>query len=197
MCQTCWLKFIKTFPTRYPPRYFHKPRDLMDDQSRIARIRVGNNFGDTAGNTMYLMEDHLGSITMRATTTGSITDREEYYPFGDSSLRTWAKKRYRYTGKEKDEESGLYYYGARYYAAWTCRFISVDPLAGKYSNVSPYCYAHNKPINKVDVNGEGPSGEGQDGAKPPPQTDSGGATNNTTCEGRNDNSRCTKRRYHV
>jgi hypothetical protein len=43
---------------------------------------------------------------MRLDTTGSVIDREEFYPYGDSSLRTFTKKRYRYTGKEKDAESG-------------------------------------------------------------------------------------------
>jgi len=78
---------------------------------------------------------------------------EEYYPFGDSSLRTFTKKRYRYVGKEKDAESGLYYYGARYYSAWTCRFISVDPLADKYAQLSPYNYADNNPVGDLDVDG--------------------------------------------
>ncbi len=52
----------------------------------------------------------------------------------------------------------MYYYGARYYAAWTCRFISVDPLAGKYVWQSSYVHADNNPINKVDHNGEGTEG---------------------------------------
>lgn len=56
-------------------------------------------------------------------------------------------------GKEKYLESGLYYYGARYYAAWTCRFISIDPLAADYPFYTPYNYAGNKPINKIDIDG--------------------------------------------
>jgi len=76
-------------------------------------------------------------------------------------------KRYRYVGKEKDGESGLYYYGARYYAAWVGRFISVDPLAAKYSQLTPYNYAANNPIGDLDIDGlqntqteEVPSGGG-------------------------------------
>ncbi|MCB0804055.1 MAG: hypothetical protein KDB74_13235 [Flavobacteriales bacterium] len=86
-------------------------------------------------------------------TSGTVIDKEEFYPFGDSSLRTFTKKRYRYVGKEKDQESGLYYYGARYYAAWTCRFISVDPLAGKYKQLTPYNNAGNNPVNDYDIDG--------------------------------------------
>jgi RHS repeat-associated protein len=62
---------------------------------------------------------------------------------------------YRYVGKERDEESGLYYYGARFYAPWLCRFMSCDPLASKYVNQSPYVHADNNPITKVDFNGMG------------------------------------------
>ncbi|MDP3927863.1 MAG: RHS repeat-associated core domain-containing protein, partial [Bacteroidota bacterium] len=79
--------------------------------------------------------------------------REEYYPFGETSFGSYGKKRYRFCGKEKDEESGLYYYGARSYSSWTCRFISVDPLAGKYAQLTPYNYAGNEPIGDKDIDG--------------------------------------------
>ncbi|MBK9417943.1 MAG: RHS repeat-associated core domain-containing protein [Flavobacteriales bacterium] len=74
-------------------------------------------------------------------------------PFGDTSFGAFAKKRYRYVGKEKDGESGLYYYGARYYAPWICRFVSVDPLAHDYPYLTPYNYAGNKPIGDLDIDG--------------------------------------------
>ena len=47
----------------------------------------------------------------------------------------------------------LYYYGARYYSPWTCRFVSVDPLAGKYAQLTPYNYAGNEPIGDKDIDG--------------------------------------------
>jgi putative chitinase len=90
---------------------------------------------------------------MQLDTTGAIVSREEYYPFGETSYGSYGKKRYRFCGKEKDEESGLYYYGMRYYSAWTCRFMSVDPLAAKYPFYTPYQYAGNKPIIAVDIDG--------------------------------------------
>ena len=67
---------------------------------------------------------------------------------------TPVKKRYRYTGKEKDEESGLYYFGARYYSSATGIFISADPLLEKYPNVSPYAYCMNNPVKYIDPTGE-------------------------------------------
>ncbi|MCB0480968.1 MAG: LysM peptidoglycan-binding domain-containing protein [Flavobacteriales bacterium] len=108
---------------------------------------------DSAEDAVYLLENQILSSTARLTKTGTVIDKEEYYPFGDSSLRTFTKKRYRYVGKEKDSESGLYYYGARYYAPWTARFISVDPLAGKYANLTPYNNASNSPIKSLDIDG--------------------------------------------
>ena len=116
-------------------------------------IRTGSFTGDPADSIFYILEDHLGSSNVRLNTTGAVIDREEYYPFGDSSLRTWGKKRYRYVAKEKDNESGLYYYGMRYYASWTCRFISVDPLAGEYAQLTPYNNAGNNSITDKDIDG--------------------------------------------
>jgi RHS repeat-associated protein len=57
--------------------------------------------------------------------------REEFFAFGETSFGIYMSKRYRYCGKEQDEESRYYNYGARMYAPWLCRFLSVDPLAGK------------------------------------------------------------------
>ncbi len=136
----------------YEKNYIH----IMDDTSRIAelRINVGLPFpGDIADDLVYVLEDQIGSSVTRLDVNGTVIDQEEYYPFGDSSLRTFTYKRYRYVGKERDGESGLYYYGARYYAAWTCRFISVDPLAKKYAQLTPYNYADNNPINDFDIDG--------------------------------------------
>ncbi len=62
-------------------------------------------------------------------------------------------KRYKYVGKERDEETGLYYYGARYYAAWIARFVSVDPLATERQWLNPYNYVQNNPLNRIDPNG--------------------------------------------
>ncbi len=136
--------------TTYEKNYVN----IIDDQSSIAKVRVGTVFPDDITDTItYNLEDYIGSSAIRLNTVGGVIDKEEYYPFGDSSLRTFSKKRYRYVGKEKDLESGLYYYGARYYAAWTCRFISIDPLAYDYLHLTPYNYAGNKPINSVDIDG--------------------------------------------
>lgn len=79
---------------------------------------------------------------------------EEYHPFGstswharDSSIEVSAK-RYRYTGKEKDDETGLYYHGARHMAPWLGRWTAADPSGGHR-----YRYCSNNPINRADPDG--------------------------------------------
>jgi RHS repeat-associated protein len=141
---------LETTSATSQKNYIH----ITDGSSRIAEIRVGTAFpGDIVDAIVYNLETNIGSSAVRLKTTGAVIDIEEYYPFGDSSLRTFTYKRYRYVGKERDGESGLYYYGARYYSAWTCRFISVDPLADKYPQLTPYNYADNNPINDYDIDG--------------------------------------------
>jgi RHS repeat-associated protein len=101
----------------------------------------------------------------------NIISYEEYHPFGTTSYRSGhtetetSQKRYKNVGKERDEETGLYYYGFRYYAAWLCRFISVDPLQFEYPHYTPFQYAGNKPITYIDL-------DGLEEAKPNEQTGS-------------------------
>ncbi|MCB9165205.1 MAG: VCBS repeat-containing protein [Flavobacteriales bacterium] len=136
---------------------------VMDGRSRVATVRVGEKMDDPGEAVKYNLEDHLGTSTTRLTDDGTVIDREEYYPFGESSLRTFEYKRYRYVGKELDSESGLYYYGARYYAAWVGRFVSVDPLADKYMYLTPYNYAANDPIGDFDIDGQQNNNSAPDG----------------------------------
>jgi len=127
---------------------------ILDDTARIAQVRIGTAFNDDiAEEVHYVLDDHLGSSTTRLNNSGGVIDRQEFYPFGDASLRTYSFKRYRYAGKEKDSESGLYYFGQRFYAPWLCRFVSVDPLAAQYAHLTPYNNAGNKVINSVDIDG--------------------------------------------
>jgi RHS repeat-associated protein len=122
--------------------------------ARIATIREGDDFDDSTPAIKYNLDDHLGSSNVLVDENGTLVNREEYYPFGETSFGSYSKKRYRFCGKEKDAESGLYYYGARYYAPWLCRFVSVDPLAGYYPFYTPFQYAGNQPINFIDLDGK-------------------------------------------
>lgn len=75
-------------------------------------------------------------------------------------------KRYKYTGKERDEETGLYYHGARYYIPWLTRWTAVDPLDSKYAPESPYNYGHCNPIKWQDSTGMGPDDKKKETPQP-------------------------------
>ncbi len=81
----------------------------------------------------------------------------EYVPFGEVFLEeknaVWNTP-YLFNGKELDKETGMSYYGARYYEPKTSLWISVDPLAEKYPNESPYIYCGNSPVVFIDPDGE-------------------------------------------
>ena len=126
---------------------------VLDGQSRLYQRRGGDALDDQRPAELYTLEDHLGSATATVDAGGAVVSREEYYPFGETSFGSYAKQRYRFCGKERDQESGLYYYGMRYYAPWLCRFVSVDPLAKKYPFYSSYQYAGNKPVTFIDLDG--------------------------------------------
>jgi RHS repeat-associated protein len=66
--------------------------------------------------------------------------------------QTETAKRYRYTGKERDEESGFYYHGARYYAPWLARWTSADP-GGMVDGVNLFAYGRNSPLTFSDSSG--------------------------------------------
>lgn len=140
---------------------------VNDDTGRIAMLEkrtygsATDDHSTEAELTRYIYSNHLQSASLELDQNGEIISYEEYHPYGTTSYQAKntainaVAKRYRYTGKERDEESGLYYYGARYYASWVGQFVSIDPLAEKYVHQSPYVYADNNSINKIDFNGEG------------------------------------------
>jgi RHS repeat-associated protein len=127
---------------------------VMDDKQRIATIDH-----ETGGQTTvrYQVNNHLGSSSIELNESGVILTYEEYHPFGTTAYQKHntniSQKRYKYVGKERDEETGLYYYGFRFYAPWLCRFVSVDPLQHKYPQYTPFQYAGNKPITFIDLDG--------------------------------------------
>ncbi|MEQ1506253.1 MAG: RHS repeat-associated core domain-containing protein, partial [Myxococcota bacterium] len=108
----------------------------------------------------YQLGDHLGTATLEIDEVGAIISYEEYHPYGTTAWWATASstdvsaKRYRYTGKEKDEETGLAYHGARYLIAWLGRWEKPDPKPNpKWSR---YEYCRCSPTNHVDVDGAEP-----------------------------------------
>jgi RHS repeat-associated protein len=132
----------------------------------------------------YYHGDHLGSAQIVTDYTGRVYEHIEYTPYGELWIERTTnannKTPYRFTGKEFDEETGLYYYGARYLDPRTSRWISTDPAMGEYIpgapvndearkrngnlpgmggvfnyvNLHTYHYAGNNPVKYVDPDGE-------------------------------------------
>jgi RHS repeat-associated protein len=136
---------------------------VLDDRRRIALVETLTRDEGTPVLTphpvlRYQMGNHLGTACLELDEGGSVISYEEYYPFGSTSFQSGPSaaetglKRYRYTGKERDEETGFYYFGARYYASWLGRWTAVDP-SGLSDGLNTYIYVNNNPIRTIDPDG--------------------------------------------
>jgi RHS repeat-associated protein len=88
---------------------------------------------------------------------GALINREEFTPYGETSFGSFARKRYRFTGKERDEESGLNYHRARYYVQSLGRWTSCDPVTIEtpraQNSTTSYSYVNDRPLIGVDPDG--------------------------------------------
>ena len=112
---------------------------VMDDKQRVALVETVTINEKVPPSTLpitairYQFGNHLGTACLELDETGAVITYEEYYPYGGTSYQAGRSiaeaslKRYRYTAKECDKETGLYYHGARYYAPWIGRWTSCDP----------------------------------------------------------------------
>ena len=133
---------------------------LMDDKQRIALVEtlVHGNDGSPKQLVRYQYGNHLGSACLELDKLGKVISYEEYHPYGttayqavDKSIKA-AAKRYRYTGKERDEETGFAYHGARYYAVWLGRWTACDP-EGLKGGINLYAYVEARPTIAADPAG--------------------------------------------
>ncbi|MGH7770762.1 MAG: RHS repeat-associated core domain-containing protein, partial [Candidatus Binatia bacterium] len=137
---------------------------ISDGSQRIALLYQwgedahGSETDDThRKNIHYQLSNHLDSASLELDEQGGVITYEEYFPFGGTafiagSMREVRLKEYRYSGKERDDATGLYCYGYRYYAPWLGRWISPDPI-GPEDGVNLYEYAHNCPVVITDHTG--------------------------------------------
>ncbi|WP_238160941.1 DUF6443 domain-containing protein, partial [Flavobacterium cupreum] len=109
---------------------------------------------------VYQYKDHLGNVRLSYDKTLVIKEESNFYPFGlkqegYNTLKIGVENKYKYNGKELQDELGLnmYDYGARNYDPALGRWMNVDPLAEKYPNISPYVYVADNPINAIDPDG--------------------------------------------
>ncbi len=125
-----------------------------DNSSRLKSIPTGN--ADYEKLQYYYHPDHLGSASYITNLDGEVVQHIEYVPFGEVFIEernnTWNTP-YLFNGKELDEETGLYMYGARYLNPRTGLWLSVDPLNEERIGLSPYQYCQNNPVMLVDPTG--------------------------------------------
>ncbi|MGA2900737.1 MAG: RHS repeat-associated core domain-containing protein, partial [Candidatus Acidiferrales bacterium] len=112
---------------------------------------------DSSGNVVYYAADHLGTSRVVTNSTGAILDQSDFYPFGGERVITASSgNTYKFTGKERDSESGLDNFGARYNASTMGRFMSPDPLGGRLidpQTLNKYSYVINNPLRYTDPTG--------------------------------------------
>lgn len=141
---------------RWGPTSANNALHVADGTQRVAIVRVGPaEPGDTTPAVQYQLADQIGSSAAVVNDTGALINGEEFTPYGETSFGSFAKKRYRFTGMERDEESSLSYHGARYYAPWLVRWSSTDPI-GAQGGLNQYGYAHQNPILSSDTSGLDP-----------------------------------------
>jgi RHS repeat-associated protein len=136
---------------------------VMDDKQRIALVetRTLDTWGsDPAPRQLirYQFGNHLGSASLELEEQAEVISYEEYAPYGSTTYQAVranvevAMKRYRYMGHERDDQSGLYYHRARYYAPWLSRWISPDPL-GLLDSINLFQFVGNNPVIHTDPGG--------------------------------------------
>ena len=129
----------------------------------MARTRaVNGNFkpnDDYERMQFYYHPDHLGSSSYITNLDGEVAQHIEYVPFGEVFIEernnTWNTP-YLFNAKEFDEETGMYYYGARYYEPRLSLWMSVDPQWERFPHMSSYSYSFNNPIKFIDNEGHEP-----------------------------------------
>ena len=129
-------------------------------QARVMARAMKNNFqeGDSYEKMQfYYHPDHLGSSSYITNLDGEVVQHIEYVPFGEVFVEErnniWNTP-YLFNAKEFDEETGLYYYGARYYDPRVSLWISTDRFEEKYPNVTAYSFTANNPMKFLDINGD-------------------------------------------
>ena len=128
-------------------------------QARALSRAAKNNFQDPDAYEkmqFYYHPDHLGSSSYITNLDGEVVQHIEYVPFGEVFIEernnVWNTP-YLFNAKEFDEETGMYYYGARYYEPRLSLWMSTDGQQEEYPNISSYTYSASSPVNYVDPDG--------------------------------------------
>ena len=138
-----------------PPIQWQKPEDPDNAQPGYGYVPT-----DTTNieEIFFYHSDHLGSTSYITDAKANITQFDAYLPYGELLVDEHTSSEdmpYKFNGKELDQETGLYYYGARYLNPIASIWYGVDPLAEKYIQTSAYIYGGGNPIRIIDPNGMG------------------------------------------
>ena len=140
-----------------PPVSWNDPSNPDDPQAGYGYIPNDT----TKEETFFYHSDHLGSTSYITDDKANITQYDAYLPYGELLVDEHSSSEelpYKFNGKEMDEETGLYYYGARYMDPIISLWYGVDNLTEKYVSVSSYTYCNGSPIANIDVMGMFPKG---------------------------------------
>ena len=133
---------------------------VFDDKHRVALVETRTAGSDHGPEQLirYQLTNHVDSSVLELDQRAQVISYEEYYPYGSTSYqavrsRTETPKRYRFTGKERDTETGLHYHGARYYAPWLARWTSCDQATVLTDGTNLYVYVRDNPVLYTDPRG--------------------------------------------
>lgn len=135
---------------------------ILDNTENVSMYKIDVGYVTTVGDGnlefYYTITDWLGTTRVAFDETGTLTSARDHYPFGKRMPERILEsdiegERYQFTGHEFDDEVNYGYHGARYYNRDLGRYLSVDPLATKHPDVSPYVYVLNNPIRFIDPDG--------------------------------------------
>lgn len=125
-------------------------------QIMVAQMKE-DHYSGVEDEVFFYHSDHLGSASWITNAHGDAVQHLQYLPFGEPFVdqrTTGYSERFRFTGKEKDEETGYGYFGARYMDhEQMTMWLSVDPMADKYPSISPYNYCMWNPVKLIDPDG--------------------------------------------
>ena len=136
-----------------PPVSWNDPSNPDDPQAGYGYIPNDT----TKEETFFYHSDHLGSTSYITDDHTNITQYDAYLPYGELLVDEHSSSEdmpYKFNGKELDEETGLYYYGARYMNPMASIWYGVDPLAEKYKSIGAYVYCSANPIRLIDSDGK-------------------------------------------
>ena len=135
-----------------PPVSWNDPSNPDDPQAGYGYIPNDT----TKEETFFYHSDHLGSTSYITDDKANITQYDAYLPYGELLVDEHSSSEdlpYKFNGKQFDEETGLYYYGARYMNPMASIWYGVDPKFEKYINLSPYCISSSNPLFFIDKDG--------------------------------------------